>query len=261
MHRPLSIGLEYFAGDLRMFRSLWTTFPEGIGYRRFAISGVVGIIIAGFYFLAERFTITSLLAIPHWAVGSIVVLGLLLFWMLQYADRVRRELEPKIELSCDPDRGCVVETPVLQMEHRDGGVVVTREYKAVSVRVWVKATSKIAPKNVAAFMTKFEKQRIGGGGWESSQHHELARLTWVGDTMEVDLSNAFPQFVNALHIAETDNLITFWGAGMPLSLRDFFKTITSYRLTIAVIAEGMTREITFVFVWKGQWNTIELRPG
>ena len=129
------------------------------------------------------------------------------------------------------------------------------------MRVWVKAITKVAPKTVSAFLSKFEKQRVGGGAWESSQHNELVQLTWAGsDTTEIKLSTAFPQFVNVLHINEKDNVITFWKAGMPLSLRDFFKTVTTYRLTVSVIADEVTSETTFEVVWRGQWNTIEVRP-
>jgi hypothetical protein len=112
-----------------MLRALWTTFQEGIGYKRFAISGVVGAVIVVFYFVARRFAITSLLEIPHWAVGCVAALALLLFWMLQYADGLRRQLQPKIELSSDPKRGCVLETPIQEGEFRDGRVVITGSTK------------------------------------------------------------------------------------------------------------------------------------
>ena len=246
----------------RMLADLWTTFKEGIGFKKFAVSTVVAGIITVFYFGAQYFAVAQLLAIPHWAVWCVATLALLLFRTLQYADGLRRELQPKIELSADPARGCVVETPVVGLEIRNGMAVPTKESKALSLRVLAQATTKATPKNVAAFLTKFEKQRIGGGGWESSQHHELVQLTWTGySNSEINLSTTFPRFINVLHISEDDNLIAFWGAGMPLTLRDFFKALTTYRLTVSVVAEGMTdAEITFEVVWKGQWNTLEMRP-
>lgn len=237
------------AGDL------WTTFQEGIGYKRFAISGVVGIVIAVFFFIAQHFGITSLLAVPHWAVGCVAALALLLFWVLQYANQLRQELKPNIELTYDPARGCVVVTPVL-LPLPDGR---QRESQATSVRVLVQATTKVAPKNATAFLTKFEKQSVGGGAWEPRQHHELVQLTWTSNTFETDLSDAFPKSVNVLHIGAHDNLITIWGASMPLSLRDFFNTITTYRFTVSVIAEGKTSTTRLEVDWKGHWDTIVVR--
>jgi hypothetical protein len=51
----------------------------------------------------------------------------------------------------------------------------------------------------------------------------------------------------------------FWGAGMPLSLRDFFNTHTTYRLTISVIAEGRTTTTQMEFDWMGKWDRIVVR--
>jgi hypothetical protein len=238
------------AGDL------WATFQEGVGYKRFAISGVVAIAITVFFFIAQRFGIASLLAIPHWAVGSVAALALLLFWVLQYANQLRQELKPNIELSFDPARGCVVVTPVL-LGLADGN---QRESEATSVRVLVQAATKVAPKNATAFLTKFEKQSVGGGAWEPRQHHELVQLTWTSNTFETDLSDAFPKSVNVIHIGAHNNQITVWGAAMPLSLRDFFNTITTYRFTVSVIADGRTSTTRLEVDWRGQWDTIVVRP-
>jgi hypothetical protein len=46
---------------------------------------------------------------------------------------------------------------------------------------------------------------------------------------------------------------------MPLSLVDFFKPLTTYRITVAVLADGITSQTRFELEWKGQWNTIVMR--
>src|ERR1022692_362620 len=124
-------GSGMSAGDL------WMTFQEGVGYKRFAVSGVVGIIVAAFFFIAQHFGITSLLAVPHWAVGCVAALALLFFWVLQYANQLRQELKPNIKLTYDPERGCVVVTPVW-LRLPEGGQM---ESQATSVRVLVQATT------------------------------------------------------------------------------------------------------------------------
>ena len=70
-------------------KASWTTLKEGIGYRRFAISGVVGLVTAIFYRLAQQVGSSSLLEIPHWAVGLVILLTLFLYWMVIYADSLR----------------------------------------------------------------------------------------------------------------------------------------------------------------------------
>ena len=77
--------------------------------------------------------------------------------------------------------------------------------------------------------------------------------------MTADLSDLFPRFVSVLHIEE-DNKIGFWMVGMPFSLVEFFKAVTKYRLTVAVIADGTTRQTSFELDWKGKWNTVAMRP-
>jgi hypothetical protein len=235
---------------------LWATFQEGIGYKKFLISGGVGFAIWAFFFFADLSGIQSLSTIPHWAVGGVVGLALLLFWTLQYANQLRKLLEPNVSLSCDPARGCVVVTPIVM--RGPGGDQI--ESQAVSVRVLVQSTSKVAPKNATAFLTKFERQSVGGGAWEPRQHHELVQLTWTSETFETDLSDAFPKSINVLHIGAHDNQITFWRVAMPLSLRGFFDTVTTYRFTVAVIADGRTKTTRLEVDWKGQWDTIVVRP-
>ena len=123
----------------------------------------------------------------------------------------------------------------------------------------MQATSKVAPRNVSAFLTKFER-RDAIGAWHLSQYDELVQLPWVGESLAVNLSNLFPRYVSVLHIGD-DNKIGFWMVGMPFSLVDFFKPIATYRLTVAVIAEdGFTDETAFELDWKGQWDTITIRP-
>jgi len=50
------------------------------------------------------------------------------------------------------------------------------------------------------------------------------------------------------------------GVSVPLSLPDFFKPVGTYRVTVSVMAERITSQTRFEIDWKGQWNTIEMRP-
>ena len=165
--------------------------------------------------------------------------------------------EPNLELSCDPGRGCMVKTPIQVLD--PNGVVVGKS-QATSIRVWVQARTRLAPKNVTAFLTKVER-KAANGEWEESKNYEMVPLTWAAtDIREAEVSNLFPRFVNVLHIDERDNLITLWRAPIPLSLPDFLEAETTYRFTVSVMAEGMTSQTRFEIDWHGRWNTIEMRP-
>jgi hypothetical protein len=198
-----------------------------------------------------------LLAAPSWAFGAIAGLALLLIFVLGHAKRLRASLLPKVVLSCDPERGCMVQTRVEKFALRDGQPVRV-EVMASSIRISVRASTKVAPKNVTAFLTKFESLNKTGE-WEPSKFSELVQLPWVGETMTADLSDLFPRFVGVFHIEE-DNKIGFWIVGMPFSLVDFFRAVTRYRLTVAVIADGMTQQTSFELDWKGKWDTVAVRP-
>ena len=136
---------------------------------------------------------------------------------------------------------------------------VLRESQATSVRVWVRATSMVAPHNVTAFLTSIER-KTADGAWEESGRHEIVPLTWTDTNATVtDVSNLFPKFANVLHINQGDASLGMWNTPMPLSLVEFLKPFATYRLTV-VMAEGITKQTTFEIDWKGQWNTIEMRP-
>jgi hypothetical protein len=180
--------------------------------------------------------------------------------LLEENSRLRTELstvseEPKIEVSSDPQRGCLVRIPI---QIYTGDAVI--QSQATSVRVWVQATSKIAPHNVTAFLTRIER-RTPDGAWEESSYHEIVPLTWTDTNATLtDVSNLFPKFVNVLHINQGGTSLGMYSPQMmPVSLPEFFTPLTTYRLTVSVMAEGITTQTTFELDWMGEWDTIEMR--
>ena len=79
--------------------------------------------------------------------------------------------ESKIEVSSDPNRGCLIRTPVVV--YNNAGVI--KETQGTSIRALVQATSRVAPLNVRAFLTQIER-RAADGAWEESGHHENRAL-------------------------------------------------------------------------------------
>jgi hypothetical protein len=254
---------------MRSLKDWWSTLIEALTLRRvIALPIVFATVTAVVHlapFLAREMNRPMLLGAPSWAFGVIALLALLCFFVIAYATRLRLSLLPNIEFSCDPERGCLVQTRVEKFALKDGqpvraadGQPVRVEVMASSIRISVRAISKVAPEDATAFLTKFERLSEAGV-WEPSKYSELVQLPWVGETMTADLSDLFPRFVSVLHIEEDDK-IGFWMVGMPFSLVDFFKAVTKYRLTVAVIADGTTRQTSFELDWKGKWNTVAMRP-
>jgi hypothetical protein len=165
--------------------------------------------------------------------------------------------EPKIDISSDPQKGCLVRVPV---QVRDAFGSLVKESQATSIRVWVQATSKVAPSNATAFMTRVER-KTADGAWEESGQNEIVPLVWAGtDSRITDLSNLFPKFCTVLHIDRDTAAIGMWNAPMPLSLEEFLKPFGTYRFTVSVLAEGITKQASFEIDWKGQWDAIKMRP-
>jgi hypothetical protein len=177
--------------------------------------------------------------------------------LLEENSRLRTELsrineEPKIEVFSDPQQGCLV-API-QVLHEMGSMGVTQS-QATSIRVGVQANTKVGPQNVTAYLTKIERKT--DTGWEESKYREMLPLKWAGtDTIETEISDLFPNFVDVLQIDRRDNLVTVPRMPVPFSLLDFFKAVAIYRITVSVMAEGMTRQTRFEIDWKGQWDTI-----
>jgi hypothetical protein len=180
--------------------------------------------------------------------------------LLEEVSRLQTEIsifnqKPKLELSCDPQQGCLI-TPI-RVLHQLG--VQQYETKATSIRIRVQANTTVGPQNVAAYLTNLERK--SSMGWEESEYNEMVPLKWVGtDTLETDISNLFPKYVGVFHIDESNNAITVPGVPVPLSLPGFFTQPGTYRVTVSVMAEGMTSQARFEIDWKGQWDTVVMRP-
>ena len=172
-------------------KAYWQTLVEALTLRRvIALPIMFSTVTVAMHlapFLAREVNRPMLLGAPPWAFGVMSLLGLLCIFVIIYANRLRVSLLPSITLSCEPERGGLVQTRVAQIA-RDGQVLA-QTLMATSIRVAVRAVTRIAPKNATAFVTKFEKLDTTGT-WMASRYSELVQLPWVGETMTVDLSNS-----------------------------------------------------------------------
>jgi hypothetical protein len=172
--------------------------------------------------------------------------------------KLARDLEViqgETELSFDPNSpGCVDEVPVYVHTHQ-----IVGQSRATSIRVKVETNARIPPKNVTAFISKIEKGKVDGS-WEEISISRDIQTTWTDTNNTItDLASSAPKYVNVLHIDHNENLLTIWQTSMPPSLVDFFKDTTTYRLTVSVVAQGVTRHTRIELDWKGKWDTIQVR--
>lgn len=125
---------------------------------------------------------------------------------------------------------------------------------STSIRVRVRANMELQPINVMASITKIEKS--SHRGWQESKLPENIQLTWTDtDTIVTDFTTSNVKYVNVLHIDHDDNKIAIWRVP-PSLFAGFFDDATTYRITIAALARQYTIEVD----WKGQWETIQVRP-
>jgi hypothetical protein len=254
---------------MNALKGYWLALVDALSLRRVLALSIIFAVVSGTVqlapLLAREFNRTMFLGAPPVVWGAISLLLVLCGFLLKRLKEYRELLEPRMTLTCEPDRGGLVQTPVTKFvldkgqpvfSERDRQPVSTR-VMATSIRVSVRAASRVAPRNATAFLTKFERLNEGGV-WETSRYNELVQVPWAGEGLAVDLSDLFPKFASVLHIEE-DNKIGFWNVGMPHTLAEFLARVTKYRLTVAVIAEGMTEQRVIEVDWKGKWDTVTVR--
>jgi hypothetical protein len=88
-----------------------------------------------------------LLGLPSWAFGVLAGLLLILYFLLEQATRLRLEIQPKLKVSFNVERGCLVVTPVQHFRQEPGTcnniprTVLARETKSIFARVRVDSLS------------------------------------------------------------------------------------------------------------------------
>jgi hypothetical protein len=172
-------------------------------------------------------------------------------WMLPYIDFIAPQLDRRVvdmELSFDPnDPECLARVRVF---------VSGRSWLATSVRVRVRACGDATLQKVMGYVTNIEKQ-MAAGEWRESNLPDI-ELTWVGDTPAVEIPASSTKYLNILHVDETDNRLSVWGRHLPPSLEDFLSGHGTYRFTVSVLAQGLTRQVQCIVIWQGEWDKLQV---
>lgn len=196
-------------------------------------------------------------------------------WMLPYIDfivppaarlgadddRSRAELDrhaEELELSFDPnDPECAVQAKVALNQAGIGGYLT---WTATSIRVRVQVNSSVTLQRVTAYITKIEKL-TAGGEWQDGNYPQI-QITWTdSNDILTDIPGNSVKYANVVHIDHQDNKVTVWQRPtISASLEDFVKEATTYRFTVSAVAQGVTASTGMEIDWKGNWETIEVRP-
>lgn len=231
---------------------------EALGVRRFLIAAAISTVIGILDFFAkllgqEKFE--PLFGIPNWIVGAFVFLCYVAFSVLKRAVEERRRLTPKLQLSFQPEGGGMVETPE---KERDIEGKTIREYKAVYLRLCVEAVSDMKVRECSAFLTRIQTKSADGAFADMDIHGGALQLAWAHiGPRDVDVPHLIKRYADILK-ATDDNRLKFTGM-WPLALRGAFNAVTTYRLTIAVVGEGMTKSIIIDVDWNGKWDEMKAR--
>ncbi|MFZ1992004.1 MAG: hypothetical protein WAW96_19790, partial [Alphaproteobacteria bacterium] len=82
---------------MKWLENRWTTIKEAVGVRRFIFASVVLAVLGAIKWLVSRGSPWAS-QIPTWSVMIIVPLVLLLWWLLEYANRSRLQAIPALRI-------------------------------------------------------------------------------------------------------------------------------------------------------------------
>ena len=185
-----------------------------------------------------------LLDAPTWAIWVIVVLALLLFFFLSYANRKRKELVPKVDLAFD-----VVQTPTIIVAQVNGQLTQTPS-NGTYARVRIETATKGIVKDCVAFVSKIEKKNNSSKKFEPIELPDPFLLT----ANPIIVYSNIPTFITFFQVGE-DNVPQLpppW----PLKLQGAFNEAASYRFTISVSAGGVTTDRQVEVNWPGAWDKV-----
>jgi len=200
---------------------------------------------------------TALIGIPTWAIGVIVGFGLLLWWMVEYAVRLRRSLTPKLSIGL----GGIVTTPVKEKTKSldlKTGLVTTKtdEYQAVYLRGVVVAESEKAVSHCMAYLTGVRKKDKTTLQYTATQYLDDIQLPWSYIGREaITIPKGVRRYFDILDVHERRMRPDPCGV-WPLTLRKLFDDHTSYRLDLLVAGDGISKSLTIEFTWAGDLKTI-----
>jgi len=202
-----------------------------------------------------------LLGLPSWAYGLLAGLLLFIYFLIEYANRLRLELEPKLDVSFDRERGCLVDSPVQHYQDQPttiAGVVhrvMVKETRALYARIRADTLSKTRVRDCSAFITAIESRKQSSDAFTKHQIQDPIPLS----AEEVDVPARVPWFWDFITVSQEPGSVPQFPVPIKLTLRDAVKQPGTYRFTMQVVGEGVTSEQKAEMEWTGDPAKVEFR--
>jgi hypothetical protein len=228
------------------------------------VIAVVTAVVHGSTALSEFFLHQQgqmILGLPSWAYGLLAGLFLVLYFLLEYATRLRLEIQPKLRVSFDPDRGCLVKSPVQHFGQVPGTytntpvTILQRTTTSIFARVRADALSKSKVRGCIAFITAIESRNQSDTEFKRHQIYDPIPL----DTKESDVPPNVPWFWDFVTVSLEAGSAPQFPVPVKLTLYEALKEHGTHRLTIQVVGEGVASEQRVEIHWTGDPQKIAFR--
>ena len=195
----------------------------------------------------------TFLGVPDWAWGVIGGLLLLLYFLLEYGTRKRAELQPNFDVSFRATGLGIVAAIAREPIFVDGRMDYGPPFRTRYVRIEITNLSAVTIRSCVAGITKVEKRRHGDAAFID---HKLPQTVFLR-TEPFDVYPDMPCTVDFLRTDERENKLGVSpGISWPYILEDVFHDKGTYKFTITVNGEGVSKSRTVEIDWKGHWDTI-----
>lgn len=202
-----------------------------------------------------------LLGLPSWAFGVLAGLLLVLYFVLEQATRLRLESLPKLKVSFDAERGCLVVCPVQYFRQEPGTydntprTVLARETKSIFTKIRADAVSISKVRGCVAYITAIESEKQLTDQFERHPIHDPIPLA----SQEIDIPSKVPWFWDFMTISLEPGSTPQFPVPVKLNTYDAVKKQGIYRFTIQVVGEGVTSEQRIEMDWFGDPAKLEFR--
>jgi hypothetical protein len=202
------------------------------------------------------------LGLPPWVFGLLAGLLALLYFLIEYANSLRLELQPKLRLSFDRERGCVVESPVQHYQDQPSALVqgaiqrvLVKETRALYARIRADALSKTRVRGCSAFITAIESKIPPATVFTTYPIQDPIPLS----AQEADVSPRVPSFWDFITVSQETGSVPQFPVPIKLTMRDAIKRPGTYRFTMQVVGEGIASEQKVEMDWTGDPANVEFR--
>jgi hypothetical protein len=242
------------------FSKTWGTISAALGVRRYMLpattTALAAGITAGYGWIRSQPGWDWLPALPHWAAFVLVLLILVLIFILNYATKLRLDMEPEFEISFDGAGLGIVEAiehqPVLgPHDEKEGWVLIA---SGRYIRIQIDSRSNIAISGLLPFITGLQ--------FRPTADSEFIRINLPQNIplsdRPLEIYPGLPHLVDFAKAVEADGDDTLMPtAPWPLVLEGALKTAGQYRFTLGVFSRNGNKSISVIVEWKGDVHTLE----